>query len=103
MVVQGDVRMKQTTASRIRKLTNKAMAKISAKHTITLQDGTMRQITETGYVTADDGDFQVYIIPARQRTRRMREHLRVTFYTMESGRWKRCSKDAFVTKMDAEA
>jgi hypothetical protein len=63
----------------------------------------MRQITETGYVTADDGDFQVYIIPARQRTRRMREHLRVTFYTMESGRWKRCSKDAFVTKMDAEA
>ena len=66
--------MKQTTASRIRKLTNKAMAKISAKHTITLQDGTMRQITETGYVTADDGDFQVYIIPARQRTRRMREN-----------------------------
>jgi hypothetical protein len=33
----------------------------------------------------------------------MREHLRVTFYTMESGSWKRCSKDAFVAKMDAEA
>jgi hypothetical protein len=33
----------------------------------------------------------------------MREHFRVTFHTMESGRWKRCSKDAFVAKMNAEA
>jgi hypothetical protein len=95
--------MKQTTASRIQKLTDEAMAKIGTKYTITLQDGTTRQITETGYVTAEDGDFQVYIIPAQQRTRRMREHLRVTFYTLESGSWKRCSKDAFVGKMDAEA
>jgi phage tail tube protein FII len=76
MVVQRDLRMKQTTASRIQNLTDKAMTKIGARHTITLQDGT---------------------------TRRMREHLRVTFYTMESGTWKRCSKDAFVAKMDTEA
>jgi hypothetical protein len=76
--------MKQTTASRIQKLTDKEMAKIGAKHTITLQDGTTRQITETGYVTAEDGDLQVCIIPAHQRTRRMREHLRVSFYTPES-------------------
>lgn len=95
--------MKQTTADRIQKLTDKAMAKIGTKHTITLQDGATRQITETGYVTAEDGDFQVYVVPAQQRTRRMREHLRVTFYTMESGHWKRCSKNAFVAKMDAEA
>jgi hypothetical protein len=33
----------------------------------------------------------------------MREHYRATFYTLESGTWKRCSKDAFVAKMDAEA
>jgi hypothetical protein len=102
MVVQRDVRMRQTTA-RIQKLTDEEMTKIGTKDTITLQDGITRQITETGYVTAEDGDFQVYIIPAHQRTRRMREHFRVTFYTMESGRWKRCSKDAFVAKMDAEA
>jgi hypothetical protein len=101
MVLQGDVRTKQTTASTIQKLTDEAIAKIGAKHTITLQDGTTRQITETGYVTAEGGGFQLYIIPAQQRTRRTREHLRVTFSTMESGRWKRCSKDAFVAKMDA--
>jgi hypothetical protein len=95
--------MKQTTADRIQKLTHEAMAKIGTKYTSTLQDGASRELTRTGYVTAEDGDFQVYIIPAQQRTRRMREHLRVTFYTMESGRWKRCSKDAFVAKMDAEA
>lgn len=95
--------MKQTTADRIQKLTDEAMAKIGTKYTITLQDGATRELTRTGYVTAGNGDFQVYVIPAQQRTRRMREHLRVTFYTMESGSWKRCSKDAFVTKMDAEA
>jgi hypothetical protein len=95
--------MKQTTADRIQRLTDEAMAKIGTKYTITLQDGSTREITNTGYVTAEDGDFQVYIIPAEQRTRRMREHLRVTFYTMESGSWKRCSKDAFVAKMDTEA
>jgi hypothetical protein len=33
----------------------------------------------------------------------MGEHFRVTFYAMESCRWKRCSKDAFVAKMDAES
>jgi hypothetical protein len=87
MVVQGDVRMQQTTASRIRKLTDKAMAKVGAKYMIALQDGTTHQITGTGYVRAEDGDFQVHIIPAQHRTRRMPEHLRVTFCTMESGRW----------------
>jgi hypothetical protein len=69
------------------------MAKIGTKDTTTRRDGITRQITETGYATAEDGDFQVYIIPAQQRARRTREHLRVTFYTMESGRWKRYSKD----------
>jgi hypothetical protein len=103
MVVQRDVRMRQITASRIQKLTDKAMAKIGAKHTITLEDSATREITETGYATAEDGDFQVYIVPAHQRIRRMREHLRVIFYTLKSGRWKRCSKHAFVAKMDAEA
>jgi hypothetical protein len=103
MVVQRDVRMNQTAASRIQKLTDEAMAKIATKHTVALQDGATRQITETGYVTAEDGDFQVYIVPARRRTRRMGEHYRATFYTMESGTWKRCSKDALVAKMDAEA
>ena len=93
--------MKQTTASRPQRLTNEAMAKIATKHTVAFLDGATRQITETGYVTAGDGGFQVYIIPAQQRTRRMREHLRVTFYTLESGRWKRCTKAAFVAKMDA--
>lgn len=67
------------------------------------EDGIARQITETVYVTAEDGGFQVYIIPARQRTRRMRAHIRVAFYTMESRRWKRCGRDACVAKMDAEA
>jgi hypothetical protein len=33
----------------------------------------------------------------------MRQHLRVTFYTKDSGLWKRCSKDAFVAKLVAEA
>ena len=95
--------MEQTTADRIQKLTDKAMAKIGTKYTITLQDGATRRITEPVYVTAEDGDFRVYVIPAQQRTRRMREHLRVTFYTIESGRWKHCGKDAFVAKMGAEA
>jgi hypothetical protein len=95
--------MKQTTADRIQRLTDEAMAKIGTKYTITLQDGSTREITNTGYVTAEDGDFQAYIIPAEQRTRRMREYLRVTFYMIESGKWKRCSEDAFVARMDAEA
>jgi hypothetical protein len=69
------------------------MAKIGTKCTITLQDGTTRQITETGYATAGDSGVQVDIISAQQRARRLREHLRVIFYTMESGNWKRCSKD----------
>ena len=58
--------------------------------------------TRTVYVTAEDGDFQVYIVPAQQSTRGMREHFPATFYTMDSGKWKRCNKDAFVAKMDAE-
>jgi hypothetical protein len=101
--VHGDTRIEQTTADRIQKLTDEAMAKIGTKYTITLQDGAAREITHTGYVAAEDGGVQVDIIPAHQRTRRMREHYRATFYTMESGTWKRCSKDAFVAKMDAEA
>ena len=63
--------MKQTTADRIQKLTDEAMAKIGTKYTITLQDGATRRITEPVYVTAEDGDFRVYVIPAQQRTRRM--------------------------------
>ena len=40
-----------------------------------------------------------YLLPMR----RMRCHIRVTRYTKVAGRWRRCSKDVFVEKMDAEA
>ena len=37
---------------------------------------------------------------AHVATRRTREHFRVTFDTVKSGTWTRCSKDAFVAKMN---
>jgi hypothetical protein len=79
------------------------MAKVGTQYAITPEDSATREIARIGHVSAQAGKLQAWFIPAEQRTHRMRKHLRVTIYTMESGCWKRRSKDAFVAKMDAEA
>jgi hypothetical protein len=59
--------------------------------------------TTSDYQTANDGRFQVYLTPVRQRTRAMKAHYRVGYYMSANGTWKRVNKARFIAEMDAEA
>lgn len=49
-----------------------------------------------GYGEYHEGDFQVYLVPAQQRTRIMRSHYRATFYIKNAaGEWKRTNRAEF--------
>jgi hypothetical protein len=63
--------------------------------TIDRFDGTSYQgATHSG--SAIDGDFQVYVISAQQRTRRMKDHYRATFYIKQAdGHFHRTNRAAF--------
>jgi hypothetical protein len=51
-----------------------------------------------GYGIYSEGNFQVYLVPAEQRTRRMRSHYRATYLKNEAGDWKRTNRADFERK-----
>lgn len=63
--------------------------------TIDRFDGTSYQgATNSG--SATEGNFQVYVFAAQQRTRRMKEHYRATFYVKQAdGHFHRTNRAAF--------
>ena len=85
----------------IERLIAEAIAKAETPVEITRADGS----TYTGYrahQTAEDGDFQVYVIPVEQRTRAMKAHYRVTYYLKVDGRFKRMSRTALLAAGEQE-
>lgn len=59
--------------------------------------------TNSRYQTAEDGQFQVYLTPVEQRTRRMKAHCRVGYYMNLDGQsWSRVSKAFFIRSMEAD-
>lgn len=66
--------------------------------TITRCDGSTYQGARN-YGSAEDGEFQVYVVPVEQRTRAQKPHYRSTFYLMMGGQYRRVSRSTFVAKM----